>query len=567
MNVDRQSLIPAACSTMEATAAQERSNLWNLEMQRLQTQATQRLHTRTEQHLRHIQNVVSWAQQQSRGDASSDNLGSLGLRLQPVDGTSVDHLQQHVNALALHHAQLQSVRMQQARDFWDQIHSVQARLCALRRRNEHLNAALDRFNYVAPGNLQCLWLPDEAILADLDMAHEEPVGRRFANPLAGLQVQGTVIAAAEAHETITRANGVIGTAPGPLFTQPLSHGHPGSTLETRLNSSLRARLAQLEYRTDDPEEIPHSSSSGVSSLHSVAELIESRGTVRERLSMGPSDITGHRAVIGERISTTEIQDNHEYYSVLPDTPPVHGHPDSRRGDEDAPLVRGYTYYRGTQRTDEQVQDTTRFEPAIRPDVHGASSLPHPMSPRTYITAPQTPLQRERSADRDRQEELLTSPEVQANLCERYPPLLHPTVQLQRQVVWVPSGGESRYTRRRPRFAWHRRNVESYIKWSMAGQVVAIFDWRTRDCASQETMDTSPNIRLMQEPGHEYSSAIHVDLSMLGTVGIDRIDQIVGVELEHAVRKDQIDDALARDLWKQWLGNGKETMEFSMSGDD
>ena len=47
----------------------------------------------------------------------------------------------------------------------------------------------------------------------------------------------------------------------------------------------------------------------------------------------------------------------------------------------------------------------------------------------------------------------------------------------------------------------------------------------------------------------------------------RIDQLVGVEIDHAIRTGQIGDELGKDLWEIWREMGEERVAFDFGDEE
>ncbi|KAK4539767.1 hypothetical protein LTR36_010355 [Oleoguttula mirabilis] len=85
--------------------------------------------------------------------------------------------------------------------------------------------------------------------------------------------------------------------------------------------------------------------------------------------------------------------------------------------------------------------------------------------------------------------------------------------------------------------------------------VAVFDWRaTGDARGRR------GLLLLDERGlGEVSAAVSMDGNRAGVLGLERLDQIVGFEIEGAVRGGVIGEGLGADLWEAWVGVGGERM--------
>lgn len=104
---------------------------------------------------------------------------------------------------------------------------------------------------------------------------------------------------------------------------------------------------------------------------------------------------------------------------------------------------------------------------------------------------------------------------------------------------------------------------------MNTQAVAVFDWRVYSPGTNAWClgNFAQSVGSVRLPGHEYSSAIHVDLNVLALIGMRRIDQLVGVEIDHAMRSGQIGDELGKDLWQAWCEMGGERVAFDLGDEE
>lgn len=249
-----------------------------------------RVQTESEQNLRDLENIVRWTTEQAVQIAGSSSPRTQQLHpLYPhVNRSATDELQEHFNNIRPNLAQLQRQSIQQVQNLWSQYNRLQLVVHQLRRQDERLALRLARYRHAEPGDLPCLWVPHDPLLEDSQRSamrrRQENYAREQARFRAGQQRQYAAMMMNQAQAFQRSRVASMGHDRHPLETQPHSmappqHGHPTVHAGIQPNSRLRIHMSQLQYRTNDPEEIPHSPESA-GGLQSASHSGEGDGVIR-----------------------------------------------------------------------------------------------------------------------------------------------------------------------------------------------------------------------------------------------------------------------------------------------
>ena len=80
-------------------------------------------------------------------------------------------------------------------------------------------------------------------------------------------------------------------------------------------------------------------------------------------------------------------------------------------------------------------------------------------------------------------------------------------------------------------------------------------------------DKSIQHRHDQGQGYTGNIRVCVENCVASGLGMERMDELVGVEIEVAVRRGLISRELGQEFWSAWCGSGQERMGFEGSADD
>ena len=256
-----------------------------------------RIQTTVAQNLRDLENVLRWTNEQALQVAGSSSPRTQRLHpLEPyVNRSAMDELQGHINNVNRNLARWQQNSALQARNMWSRYQRIQGTVLHLRRQDERLALRLARYRHAEPGDLPCLWVPHDPLPETSQSSLHSAMARRqenLARDSAGLDaarqaiLRRQILARESAGLRSARQNQIAAMMMDqlrasqrlrfdsverdrrPLHSQPHAmtppqHGHPTVHASIQSNSRLRAHLSQLQYTTNDPEEIPHSPESAV----------------------------------------------------------------------------------------------------------------------------------------------------------------------------------------------------------------------------------------------------------------------------------------------------------------
>lgn len=585
------------------------------------------------------------------------------------------NLHQGLTGLALAQRGLQTAQQQMNVSIQNRLDSLQQRMSQLQQHYQHLFERSQRCVNV-PGELPYLWTPEKISPEEPSFSSARTLVPPGSEPSSFFKSARTLARRASAPSSPTpwppsqqalspHTLYGAGYTPVPSGTsRALLHSRPSTALqpvsaegrtavprESHDITSISRRPNRVDgmgqYRTDDPEEIPHSSDSApdsdtifAASLEAstptnvdgmpagwsggfVQSLSDTPTRVRERATLSRPDGSGIRRVHGHPLPVSPTFEHVTPYAAARQLrqsgmgpAPADGNGTSR--DPNLPRSTEQPQQQDTSMTvipaqRYSVHDLLNFRPldnySRRPyynpplirtpsqaaiSSHIIGAMPQPsiiddMSPqdeafrdivtRDLAQGQQQPAQQvvsdahtswetlaarlqELSAHDLRVHELRAEQQiltveqadearafgerVRTRLFEVAPPRIEPIVQLRRRIC--PIDG--------PLYITYSLAIASFIDFRM----IATFDWRP-------CVDTrGGRLVFLEDCGRDLSSAIRVNLARAGVLGVDRVDQIVGFEIECAVRQGIVSESLGEVLWATWCGNGEERMGYGMFGE-